>query len=91
MDSQQLRERLIDRFDADRTVARTVAREATDMADSGGYDRDFQAPLTVEAVVENMADAPAGFTLAERWNWWIRSLDLSHGGYQRFHVRRDVS
>jgi hypothetical protein len=46
--------------------------------------------LTAETVVSNLEDAPAEYSLAERWNWWIGSLDLSYGGYRRFSVRTDL-
>jgi hypothetical protein len=71
-------------------TAAVVARQAGDMADGGQFDEDFDGRLTVETVVENLRDAPAEHTLAERWNWWLGALDLSHGGYARFSVRPDI-
>jgi hypothetical protein len=85
-----LQARLVERFDAETAVARIVAREAADLADRGVYAADFGEPLSVEIVTTNLADAPEGSTLAERWNWWLGALELSHGDYQRFRVRPDV-
>ncbi|WP_181686359.1 hypothetical protein [Halorhabdus salina] len=90
MDRQRLQARLIERFEIDPDVARIVAREAADLADRGVYAADFDEPLRVEIVITNLADAPEGSTLVERWNWWLGALELSHGEYQRFRVRPDV-
>jgi hypothetical protein len=68
----------------------TVVRQAGDLADSGRYADDIGADLSVDVIVSNLQDAPDGYSLVERWNWWVGSLDLSYGGYQRFHVREDV-
>ena len=91
VDRSRLETRLVESFDADPAVARVVAREATDLADSGHYMADFGTSLTVAVVVSNLTDAPEDTTLAERWNWWMGSLELSHGGYVRFHVRPDAT
>ena len=89
MDRQELDAALRAVFDADGAAA-VVARQAGDMADAGQFEGDFDADLTVDTVVENLRDAPAGYTLVERWNWWLGALDISHGGYARFSVRPDV-
>ena len=89
MDRQDLERTLRETFD-DADAAGVVARQAGDMADGGQFDADFGGALTVETVVENLQDAPPEYTLAERWNWWLGALDLSHGGYTRFSVRPDV-
>ena len=89
MDRQELDAALRAAFDADGAAA-VVARQAGDMADAGQFEGDFDADLTVDTVVENLRDAPAGYTLVERWNWWLGALDISHGGYARFSVRPDV-
>ncbi|QLH76029.1 hypothetical protein HZS55_01335 [Halosimplex rubrum] len=84
------RERLeseLGRFEGDADARRVVARQARDLADSGRVAEDLEFELTVETVLENLADAPADHSLVERWNWWIGSLELSHGGYERFQVR----
>ena len=89
MDPQELERVLCETFD-DTGAAAVVARQAGDMADGGQFDADFGDELTVEAVVENLQDAPSEYSLTERWNWWLGALDHSHGGYTRFSVRPDV-
>jgi len=89
VDRQELERALCETFD-DGEVAAVVARQAGDIADDGQFDADFGGELTVETVIENLQDAPAEYSLAERWNWWLGALDLSHGGYTRFSVRPDV-
>jgi len=64
-----------------------VARQARDLADSGQVAEDLGFELTVDAVLSELDDAPADHSLVERWNWWIGSLELSHGGYEQFQVR----
>ena len=75
---------------ADSTVAerRVVSRAAGDLADSGRFGEDRGVALTPQAVVEELADAPDELGLVERWNWWMGSMDLAHGGYEQFRVRR---
>ena len=90
MDRQELERTLCETFD-DAGAATLVARQAGDMADGGQFDADFDGELTVDTVVENLQDAPPEYTLAERWNWWLGALDLSHGGYTRFRIRLDVN
>lgn len=89
MDRQELEHELSETFD-DAGAAAVVARQAGDMTDGGQFGMDFGGELTIETVVENLQDAPDGYSLAERWNWWLGALDLSHGGYARFSVRPDV-
>ena len=87
MDRIALETELQTRFDADEQAACVVARQARDLADSGRFVSDLGLELTVETVVSNLEDAPADATLVERWNWWLGSLELSHGGYEQFRVR----
>lgn len=89
MDRQELERTLRETFD-DVGAAAVVARQAGDLADGGQFDADFGGELTIGTVVDNLEDAPEGYSLAERWNWWLGALDLSHGGYTRFSVRPDV-
>ena len=89
MDRQELEAALRRAFDAGADAA-VVARQAGDVADAGRFETDFDAELTVDDVVSNLRDAPAEYTLVERWNWWLGALDLSHGGYGRFSVRPDI-
>lgn len=90
MDRKTLERELIGAFDGDAETVRVVARQASDLADSGQYDADFDGELTVADVVDNLEDAPEGYSLVERWNWWVGALELSHGGYTRFDVRPDL-
>lgn len=91
MDRAQLVERLDAEFDGSERALRAVSRQAQDLADSGRIADELDYELTVDTVVSNLADAPDGHSLVERWNWWIGALELSHGNYQRFHVRPDVA
>lgn len=77
----------LERFGGTPAERQVVARQARDLDDSGRAERDRGAPLTVEDVVANLADAPDGGP-AERWNWWIGALEVAHGGYATFQVRR---
>jgi len=90
MERARLEEELEAAFGGDEQVRRAISRQARDMADARRIDDDFGYELTVEAVVDHLADAPDDHSLVERWNWWVGSLDLSKGGYQRFHVRPDI-
>jgi hypothetical protein len=78
----------LERYEGDEERRHVVARQARDLADSGRIADHFGERLTVEAVLDNLDDAPDGHTLVERWNWWIGSLEVSHGGYHEFRVRR---
>ncbi|GAD53497.1 hypotheical protein [Halarchaeum acidiphilum MH1-52-1] len=64
-----------------------VARLAADLAVSGRYEADTGRELTPAEVVEHLDDAPDE-RVVSRWNWWVGSLDLAHGGYAEFVVRR---
>jgi hypothetical protein len=90
VDRTELEGELRGAFDAEEAVVSVVARQARDMAEGGQFAADFDAELTPETVVDNLADAPEGYSLVERWNWWLGALDLSHGGYTRFSVRPDI-
>jgi len=87
VDRTALETELQDIFDADQRAARVVARQARDLADSGRFADDLGMELSVEIVRSNLEDAPADYSLVERWNWWLGSLELSHGGYERFQIR----
>lgn len=79
--------RLRREFGGTRGQARVVVRQAVDVADAGTYEADVGAPLTNDAVIEELADAPGG-SLTDRWNWWMGSLEVAFGGYERFAIRR---
>jgi hypothetical protein len=85
-----LRTELADAFGGSERTRRIVARTASDLADSGRLEDDMSIEVTPRTVISNLEDAPEEYSLVERWNWWIGSLELSHGGYQRFRVRPDV-
>lgn len=86
MDAEELREEL-GRFGGTDAERRAVARQARDMADAGVFERDEARALTVETVLDELGDAPDG-SPADRWNWWLGALEVSHGDYKRFQVRR---
>ena len=90
VDKQTLERELDVAFGGSERERRVVARQARDLADAGRIEDDLDFELTVEDVIENMADAPEDNTVIERWNWWLSSLELSHGGYNRFRVRPDA-
>jgi len=77
----------LESFGGDADERRTVARHARDLADSGRYVDDAGIELTPEHVVVQLADAPDGDP-AERWNWWLGSLEVAYGGYAEFQIRR---
>ena len=88
LDEDALREALAGTFDGSPGERRVVARQARDLSDSGKHLSDRGHPLAVEDVIENLADAPAGSSLVDRWNWWMGALDVAYGGYEAFQVRR---
>ena len=90
MDRDDLEPRLAAAFDGDDDALAVVARQARDLADSRRLESDLGLDLDPETVVDELRDAPADHDLVERWNWWIGSLEMSYGGYQRFLVRPDV-
>jgi len=79
---------LRERFGGGAGEARTVARQATDLAADGRVAADRGTPLTAAVVLRNLADAPEGGP-ATRWNWWLGALAVAHGdGYRAFQVVR---
>lgn len=87
MDAEELERTFAERFAAGEGERRAVVRHARDLAASGSYERDVGVALTAAAIVGNLADAPDD-GLANRWNWWIGSLEFAYGGYAEFQVRR---
>jgi len=91
MDAAALVEQL-EQFGGSKPERRAVARSARDLADSGVFKRDEGYELTVDVVLSHLADAPengeSGGSPADRWNWWLGSLEAAHGNYARFQVRR---
>ena len=87
LDPGRLELRLRREFGGTTGESRVVVRQAVDLHDSEQYEADLDAVLTNDAVIEELADAPDG-TPADRWNWWMGSLEVAFGNYQRFTVRR---
>lgn len=77
----------LETFGGDDAERRAVARQARDLADSGRYEGDAGVAFTPEHVVVQLADAPDGGP-ADRWNWWLGSLEYAYGDYTEFQVRR---
>jgi hypothetical protein len=90
VERDDLRPALAAEFDGEEDALAVVSRQARDLADSRRLEADLGVDLDVATVVAELEDAPAGHDLVERWNWWIGSLEMSYGGYQRFLVRPDV-
>jgi hypothetical protein len=89
IDRERLDRALERAFDGDDGERRAVVRAAGDLADSGRLAADRGADLTVETVVRDLADAPEGSSVSERWNWWIGALAVAYGdAYAQFGVRR---
>ncbi|MFC7176621.1 hypothetical protein [Halosegnis marinus] len=86
MNTGDLADRL-ERFGGSEAERRAVARSVGDMADEGVFARDAGYDLTADVVLGELADAPDGGP-ADRWNWWLGALEVSHGDYARFQVRR---
>lgn len=84
MDDLQSR---LERFGGSDAERQAVARHARDLADDGRFGRDDGSPLTVDRIVSELADAPDGGP-ADRWNWWLGSLEVAYGGYAEFQIRR---
>ena len=90
VDRDDLERRLADAFDGDQDALPVISRQARDLADSGRLARDLGVTLEPADIVGHLEDAPDDHDLVERWNWWVGSLEMSYGGYQRFRVRPDV-
>ncbi|KDE59177.1 hypothetical protein EL22_24180 [Halostagnicola sp. A56] len=87
IEPESLERRLREAFGGSAGAARVVARQAVDLDDSGRYSADLACELTNDVVVDELSDAPDG-TAPARWNWWIGSLEVAFGGYERFEVSR---
>lgn len=87
LDPDALDAALAETFDSSAAERRVVVRQARDLADSGKVARDRGTPLTVAEILDNLGDAPAGDSLASRWNWWLGALEVAYGGYADFQVQ----
>jgi hypothetical protein len=90
VDRNELEAKLEDAFGGTQTQRRVISRQARDMVDSGDLEAEFDIEVTAETIVNDLQDAPEEYSLVERWNWWVGSLDLAHDGFLRFRVRPDV-
>jgi len=86
VDRDALRAALTEAFAAEPAERDAVVRAAGDLDDAGRLSADLGAEVTATDVVEHLRDAPGG-GLADRWNWWMGSLDVAFGGYREFEVR----
>jgi hypothetical protein len=77
----------LERFGGTADERRAVARHARDLADDGRFEQDAGYPLSAELIVDELAAAREGGP-ADRWNWWLGSLEVAYGGYAEFQVRR---
>lgn len=89
MDPEELSRRLADTYRGEPAERRVVVRQAMDLVDAGRWveTHDGEA-LTVDRLLAELEQAPDGDGLADRWNWWIGALEIAHGGFERFAVRR---
>ena len=87
VDRERLERRLGEEFGGSSGEARVVVRQAVDLADSNRYESHVGSTLTTDVVLEELADAPDG-TPADRWNWWIGSLEFAYGEFGRFTIRQ---
>jgi hypothetical protein len=90
VDRAKLESELADTFEGSESACHVVARQARDLADAGQIEADLDFELTVADVISNLEDAPEDYSVIDRWNWWLSSLELSHGGYNQFRVRPDA-
>ncbi|MFC6823881.1 hypothetical protein [Halopelagius fulvigenes] len=88
LDPEELATELERAFGGSERERSVVARQARDLAESGKPEADRGEPLTVAEVVRQMGDAPEGSGVADRWNWWLGSLEIAYGGYREFQVTR---
>lgn len=89
MDRDALDGALAEAFGGEPAERRVVVRQALDLADAGRWSATHEGePLTVERVVAELEQAPSGESVADRWNWWIGSLEIAYGGFERFAIRR---
>jgi hypothetical protein len=84
----RLEEQLEAEFECSPGERRAVVRAIGDLADSDRYEEDAGRALTPDLVVDELQEAPAELGLAERWNWWLGSLEFAYGNYEIFRVRR---
>lgn len=88
MNRDLLAARLERSFESTEGERRVVVRQAGDLHDSGRFREVRGSELGIDDVVSNLREAPDDLGLVEKWNWWMGALDLAHGGFDAFVVRR---
>ena len=88
MNRELLEGRIAQAFETTEAERRVVGRQAVDLHDSGRYAEVRGVELGVDDVLANLREAPDDLGLVERWNWWVGALELAHGGFEEFRVRR---
>ena len=88
MNRELLEGRLRQAFGGTDAERRVVTRQAVDLHDSGRYAEVRGVELAVDDVVAELREAPDDHGLVERWNWWVGALELAHGDFEPFRVRR---
>ena len=87
IDSEPLERRLRRQFGGPPGESRVVVRQAVDLDGSGRYEADTGNYFDNELVMQELTGAADG-TPADRWNWWMGSLEVVYGGYEEFAIRR---
>jgi len=90
MKRQHLKQELYRQFGGTKQERTAVARMAMDLVDSGHLRDDLGSQPTVSQLCGHLSDAPDAYSLTERWNWWIGSLEIAFGGYLDFRLREDM-
>jgi hypothetical protein len=88
VDRSELENALEEALGGSEEQRRVVSRQARDLADARQYEADQGVELTVPTTLSNLEDAPEGSDLVARWNWWMGSLEVAYGGYERFQIRK---
>ena len=87
IDPGPLERRLRREFGGTTGESRVVVRQAVDLDGSGRYELDTGNFFDNDLVIQELAGAADG-TPADRWNWWMGSLEVVYGGYAEFAIRR---
>jgi hypothetical protein len=89
MNRDALDQSLAQSFGGEPAERRVVVRQALDLIDASRWaETHTGAPLTADRIVEELEQSPDDEGYVERWNWWIGSLELADGDYERFAIRQ---
>lgn len=89
MHRDALDDALTEAYEAAPAERRVVVRQAIDLADSGRWAATHDGTaLSIDRIAHELDQAPEGEGLADRWNWWIGSLEVAFGGFGRFAIER---